>query len=406
MDKTNTTKMETKKINIWVCTAWHPSKQQPVNGPFIQEQVEILHEYMGEQIKFTVLNPFMPLDIKDILLEGKRIFYDEWYYQGRDIKVYQYQGKIFWHRFPFDINLSSNFYLKPMVHKIIKERGKPDRFWAVTMSGAFVAHAINVMMHWNVPVLLQEHSVPLEMHLRLKWQIKTWQAIRHKMAQLVVTANRQITEFRKQGYKKDIYLLPNPVNLFFVTKKRQAREQTLSDSILRIISVGILEAQKVPFRQIEAANLLRLAGIPFIWIWLGDGSLMAACKEKISAYGLDNHFIMNGGKGRNEIAESLTNSDLFVLSSAYENCPLALIEAQCVGLPCIVHRNDASEKILLPGNGEAINMDDSGHNLHNTIIEMRGKNWDSEAIKKRSLEVFHPKVFAQKMGNLLLNIHN
>lgn len=391
--------MDAGKLNIWVCTAWHPSKKQPVNGTFVQEQVEIVHEYLGDRVQLTVLNPLMPLDLKAMLLQGRKPFYDEWYYPGRDVKVYQYQGKLFWHRFPFDIHISNRFYLRRMLRKMLPERGKPDRFWAVTLSGAFVAHAINKIMGWNVQVVLQEHSVPLEMHLRRSWQVREWEAIRYDIARVVVVAERQIAEFRVKGYARELVVLPNPVNPLFVEEKKQPGRNT--NQSLCIISVGHLESQKVPFRQIEAALLLKESGISFIWQWLGDGSLMPACREKIASYGLERHFIMEGMKGRREIAESLANSDLFVLSSAYENCPVALVEAQCVGLPCIVNRNGASEKTLLPGNGLAIDMDDEGHRLKAAIQEMSAKAWDSEAIKARSLEVFHPAVFAGRIGELI-----
>ncbi len=390
--------MDAGKVNIWVCTAWHPSKQQSVSGTFVQEQIEIVHDYLGDRVKLTVLNPLMPLDLKALLWQGRKPFYDEWYYQGRDVKIYQYQGKLFWHRFPFDIHLSNRFYLKRILRKILPERGKPDRFWAVTLSGAFVAHAINELMSWNVPVLLQEHSIPLEMHLRWPWQIRQWSAIQNTI-QVIVVAERQVAEFRAQGYMKEIVVVPNPVNPVFLQVKKGIRQNLTHN--LRIISTGHLEAQKMPLRQLEAAARLKEAGVSFVWRWIGAGNLMQVCQERIKHYGLQDYFIMEGTKQRYEIAASLAEADLFVLSSAYENCPVALIEAQCVGLPCIVHRNGASEKILLPGNGMAIDMDDEGKSLKAAVLEMAGKVWGHEGIKSRSQAVFHPEAFAKQISAYL-----
>ncbi|MEZ5031445.1 MAG: glycosyltransferase [Saprospiraceae bacterium] len=389
--------MDPDKLNIWVCTAWHPSKKQPVNGTFVQEQVEIIHEYLGDRVQLTVLNPLMPLDLKAMLLQGRKPFYDEWSYPGRDVKVYQYQGKLFWHRFPFDIHLSNRFYLRRMLRKMLPERGKPDRFWAVTLSGAFVAHAINKIMRWKVPVMLQEHSNPLRMHLRFAWQRRLWPQLSQIYQHIVVVAERQVAEFRDHGYNGIITVIPNPVNPAFVPTACKAIQKKLV-----LVSIGYLDAPKDPHKQIEAARLLKKAGIPFEWHWIGDGSLRPACEGLIEKYALHEHFFFQGKLQRAEVLEELLKSNLFVLSSTYENCPVALIEAQCVGLPCIVHINGASEKILLSRNGLAIDMDEEGYRLKAAILEMAGKAWDPEAIKARSLEVFHPAVFAERMGELLL----
>jgi glycosyltransferase involved in cell wall biosynthesis len=388
--------MDAGKVNIWVCTAWHPSQQQPINGTFVQEQVEIVHDYLGDRAQLTVLNPFMPLDLKALLLQGKKPFYDEWYYSGRDVKVYQYQGKLFWHRFPFDIHLSNRFYLRRMLKKIIPERGVPDRFWAVTLSGAFLAHTINQIMGWQVPILLQEHSNPLAMHLRFSWQKKMWSRVKNSIGRVIVVAQRQIDEFKEVGYLGSLQVIPNPVNSFFIRFVSNA----FKDKVV-ITSIGYLDKPKDPHKQIAAARLLKDAGIQFEWHWIGDGRLRSNCEDLVEKYGLNDFFFFHGNLDREKVLNELLKANIFVLSSAYENCPVALIEAQCVGLPCIVHCNGASEKILLPENGVAIDMDEDGEALKSAVLEMANKKWNNEEIKSRSLEVFHPATFAKQMRVLL-----
>ena len=170
---------------------------------------------------------------------------------------------------------------------------------------------------------------------------------------------------------------------------------------IRILSVGHLEAQKSPEIQINAAHLLLQHRNDFIWTWIGDGSLMNKCRQQVQALGLEKHFLLEGRKNRMEIAELLTDSDLFVMSSVYENCPVALIEAQCVGLPCIVRKNGASEHVLIEGNGKAIEMNVESESLCTAILELNNDNLDSQAIKERGSCTFHPKTFAQNMWRAL-----
>jgi glycosyltransferase involved in cell wall biosynthesis len=67
---------------------------------------------------------------------------------------------------------------------------------------------------------------------------------------------------------------------------------------------------------------------------LGDGTDRLKLTEKIQALGLMGHVIMTGNVS--EVGAYLSAMDVFVFPSLYEGMPLALIEAQANGLPCLV----------------------------------------------------------------------
>ena len=67
---------------------------------------------------------------------------------------------------------------------------------------------------------------------------------------------------------------------------------------------------------------------------VGDGELRESITEKIAAYQLQDSVIFTGV--RNDTDALLQGMDLFFFPSHYEGMPIALVEAQAAGLPCLV----------------------------------------------------------------------
>ena len=67
---------------------------------------------------------------------------------------------------------------------------------------------------------------------------------------------------------------------------------------------------------------------------LGGGADRAMLEEKIRELGLEDHVRMMGSVGN--VHEWLSAMDVFVFPSLYEGMPLAMIEAQTNGLPCVI----------------------------------------------------------------------
>lgn len=67
---------------------------------------------------------------------------------------------------------------------------------------------------------------------------------------------------------------------------------------------------------------------------VGDGALRAQMEEQIRTLGLEAHVRLTGV--RNEIPALLQAMDVFLFPSFYEGMPIALVEAQAAGLPCVV----------------------------------------------------------------------
>ena len=136
------------------------------------------------------------------------------------------------------------------------------------------------------------------------------------------------------------------------------------------------------------------------------GELDENLKNLANEFKLESAINFIGSKTSSEISNLLEEHEVFVLPSYYENCPVSLLEAQVKGVPCLVTKNGASENVLLPGNGLSVEDDGTGEQLANGLLELL-KNMDDynkEKIRKKGLEAFAPKVFAEKMYEVIKEV--
>ncbi len=80
---------------------------------------------------------------------------------------------------------------------------------------------------------------------------------------------------------------------------------------------------------------------------VGDGPLRVEIEDEAQRYGVRSKIIFTGL--RNDIAALLTDCiDVFVMPSLYEGLPLAGLEAQAAGLPCIFSKTITDELTIYP----------------------------------------------------------
>ncbi|NMA64612.1 MAG: glycosyltransferase family 1 protein [Clostridiaceae bacterium] len=79
---------------------------------------------------------------------------------------------------------------------------------------------------------------------------------------------------------------------------------------------------------------------------VGDGELRAVIEAKVSSLGMKKSVIFAGVRA--DINELLMAMDVFLFPSLYEGLGIVLIEAQAVGLPCIVADTIPQEAYLTP----------------------------------------------------------
>ena len=118
------------------------------------------------------------------------------------------------------------------------------------------------------------------------------------------------------------------------TRKKRRDELGLSSGDKAVIIVANFVAPKNPVGVINLFDDMHKT-IPNIRLfWAGQGPLRTDVETRISELSLESCINLLGV--RSDIPELLQAADLFMLPSTFEGLPVAAIEAQAAGLPCLL----------------------------------------------------------------------
>jgi len=116
--------------------------------------------------------------------------------------------------------------------------------------------------------------------------------------------------------------------------RRQIRRQEGLDGSLVIGHIGNLLPVKNHLFMLDVMSELVKKCPDSKMLFVGDGAMKEQILEKRKALGLEEKVILTGV--RTDTAALLQGMDLFLFPSRYEGLPIALVEAQCSGLPCLL----------------------------------------------------------------------
>ncbi|MDQ8738351.1 glycosyltransferase family 1 protein [Paenibacillus sp. LHD-38] len=163
-------------------------------------------------------------------------------------------------------------------------------------------------------------------------------------------------EFERKGM-----IVPNAVDLDkYLTVSSDditnlKKKLEIGENIFIIGQVGTLNEIKNYHYSISIAQRLKNIGFEFCMIFVGDGDLRKNLELEVEEKGLSSYVRFVGL--RNDVPLFLNIFDLFIMPSLYEGLPLALIEAQATGIPCIVSSKVTSEADIGLGLVEFVNID-------------------------------------------------
>lgn len=113
------------------------------------------------------------------------------------------------------------------------------------------------------------------------------------------------------------------------------RELALKQNTRILVFVGRLDTQKDPLLLLKAFGSAASGTSDLHLVVVGDGSMRRIVESAIAEGGLGGKVTLLGARSASDIARLLQGSDLFVLSSAYEGMPIAVLEALATGVPVV-----------------------------------------------------------------------
>ena len=174
----------------------------------------------------------------------------------------------------------------------------------------------------------------------------------------IIVVSKHMQDYFKQKYKKDTVYIPNGVSKprfrgpNLISKKYRLKNKDY------ILSMGRLSPEKRVDWLIRAYNNMSPGGVKLVIC--GGSSATDTYVEKLHhlAQG-DPDIVFTGYVTGKEKQELLSNALLFVIPSAIEGLPIALLEAMSYGIGCLASNIPAHSEVITEGqNGFFFNYED------------------------------------------------
>lgn len=194
------------------------------------------------------------------------------------------------------------------------------------------------------------------------------------------------TENNKNYFKGSLYDKTDVIYNPMIMDDRYLGKALRTEKKNRIVSVARLEKQKNPEMQLKAFLEFLTSHPDYTMTMYGSGNYHEHVATMVKDMGLDNKVFLPGAvKG---VWDEIVNAECFVMTSWYEGMPNALLEAMCLGLPCVSTKVSGAVDLIVSGkNGFLVDLD------------------DHRAMAQAMLEVCDNKSLANSLGNEAVGIY-
>lgn len=179
--------------------------------------------------------------------------------------------------------------------------------------------------------------------------------------------------FKGSALYKKTAVIYNPITMEPSMVGKALR--TVKDDL--IVSVGRLTSQKRQDRIISAFAEFHNSYQSYRLCIFGEGERRTELQNMAKSYGLQESIFFPGRT--NNVMEEISKAKIFVMTSDYEGMSNALLEAMCLGLPCISTKVSGATDLIQ--HGENGYLTDQDNQLQ--IIEAMCKIADSETEANR-----------------------
>ena len=177
-------------------------------------------------------------------------------------------------------------------------------------------------------------------------------------ADKIIAVSGAVANWLKTNYNLDSTVIPNGI---VVDRIRQRPENELTTPI-KLVSVARLD-HTVKGQHILLEALAQLQDVDWTLDLIGDGQSRNYLKTLVTKLGLENRVNFRSNIERNEIYNSLSHYDIFILPSLNEAFSIALAEAMAASLPAIISDLDGPKTVtdngkfaslFTPGNADEL----------------------------------------------------
>jgi glycosyltransferase involved in cell wall biosynthesis len=148
------------------------------------------------------------------------------------------------------------------------------------------------------------------------------------------------------GKSEKFELMPPGLQIAMLPNKKDAQEfYALSSKFLQCALIGRVTQIKRPDRFLDVVAEVKKRRIAIEFLMAGDGELLEACMERITAEELPVKVL----GWQNNIERVLAASDIVILTSDNEGTPLSLIQAGMASLPVVTTNVGSISEVVMDG---------------------------------------------------------
>jgi glycosyltransferase involved in cell wall biosynthesis len=207
----------------------------------------------------------------------------------------------------------------------------------------------------GVPMVLQEHSGPFDMHLDTDAKAAAVRETLSRAAVVLAVSNALAGKLRNVAPElEQLDVVPNLVrtDVFRPAAPPPVREA------LRLISIGGLVPVKNHTALLECVAHIVTRGCNATLTLVGDGPLRSELETRARELGIADRVTFTGHLSRAATARSLAASHIYVCCSHIETFGLAVAEALATGRPVVTTACGGPEEIVGPGLGQIVRSND------------------------------------------------
>jgi len=186
------------------------------------------------------------------------------------------------------------------------------------------------------------------------------------------------------------------------TNQFHYRESPPAGETFRILTVGrFVEKKGYPY-SLQAAALLKKAGVKFQYHLIGEGPLLNDMKALAKELNIENEVVFHGAMMQNEVIKHYQLADVFLLPSVTaangdtEGQGLVLQEAQAIGLPIVATLHNGFPDSVIDGTTGYLVPEKDSNGLYEKLHLLAG-NAELRAIMGRQGRAFVESHFDSKI---------
>lgn len=213
--------------------------------------------------------------------------------------------------------------------------------------------------------------------------------------------------FGNKEYDQDnVYLLNNAIDLdkFKYDEKirsNKRKELNISDDTLVIGHVGRFVEQKNHRFLIDIFNEVHKQKDNSVLLLAGQGPLLEEIKEKVKELNLNDKVIFLGQ--RSDINELYQVFDIFCLPSLYEGLPVVGVEAQAIGLLCMLSDDMTKETKILQST-QFLSLNQKASEWAKIILDKSKLGCNKDTVKEMSENGFNINIEANKLEKIYIKL--